>query len=151
MREQQVDGVFAQIPGRRTIAARLATGKTRNGLVRPDEIGLLLVATLLRGRNVCPAMVRDLMAARDHRLACGRVALDRKAGNEPRRLDRLRLEQRQDAPRAGEPKLATRQRSRRGHAAGDEARLGVEIERQTDDMARHHFPPNVDTSISGIA
>ena len=127
------------------------TGQSRDGLISSDEISLLLVAALLRGRNVCPAMMRDLMAARDHRLACGGMALDRKARNEPRRLDALRLEHTQDAPRAGEPKLAARQRGRRGHAAGNEARLGVEIESQTDDMARHHFPQNVDTGTAGIA
>ena len=33
--------------------------------------------------------------------------------------------------------LAARQRRRRGHAAGDEAGLGVEIEGEADDVAGH--------------
>ena len=51
--------------------------------------------------------------------------------------DAARFQERQDPARGQCAELAARQRRRRGHAAGDEARLGVEIEGQADDVARH--------------
>ena len=65
------------------------------------------------------------------------MALDGEARDEPGRANAGGLEQGQDAPRADQAELAARQRRRRRHAAGDEARLGVEIEGQADDVAGH--------------
>ena len=151
MCEQEVDGVLAQIPRRRAITARLAAGESRNRLVGADEIGLLLVAALLRGWNMRPAVVRNLVAVRGHRLARRRMALDGEAGHEPGGADAARFQQRQNPARADQAELAARQRGRRGHAARDEPGLRVEIEGQADDVARHLEPRSVDTSAIAIA
>src|SRR6185503_9240494 len=47
------------------------------------------------------------------------------------------LEKAENAARRHGAELAARQRRRRGHAARDEAGLGVEIEGEADDVAGH--------------
>ncbi len=146
VRQQEVDGVVAQVPGRRAVAARLAAGQPRDRLVGAGEVGLLLGAALLRRRHVRPAVVRHLVAVGDHRLAGARMALDGEAGDEPGRADGARFEHGQDPRRRDEAELAARQRRRRGHAAGDEGGLGVEVEGETNDVARHGRLRDVDRS-----
>src|SRR5262249_39092360 len=114
-------------------------GESGDRRVGANEVGLLLGAALLRGRHVRPAVVRHLVAVGDHRLAGARVALDGEARNEPGGADAAGLEQTQNASRPDQAELAARQRRRRGHAAGDETRLGVEVEGEADDVARHGF------------
>src|SRR5262249_27246229 len=53
------------------------------------------------------------------------------------RANAVGLEQGQDALRADKAELPARERRRARHAAGDESRLGVEVEAQADDVARH--------------
>src|SRR5258708_1104778 len=84
-------------------------------------------------------------------LTGARMALDRKAWNEPGGADAVRLEQSEDALRAEKPELPARERGRAGHAAGDEPRLRIEVEAQTDDVTRHPALPNVDTGAIHIA
>ena len=84
-------------------------------------------------------------------LTGARMALDRKAWNEPGGADAVRLEQSKNALRAEKPELPARERGRAGHAAGDEPGLRVEVEGQTDDVARHPALPNVDTGAIRIA
>ena len=141
MREQEIDGVLAQIPRRRAVAARLGAGQARNRIIGAHEIGLLFGARLRRRRDVRPAVVRDLVAACNYRVAFARPALDGEAGDEPGRLDLTAFEKIEDAARADGPaEFAARQRRRRRHAAGDEAGLRVEIESQADDVAGHLRP-----------
>ena len=129
--------MLAQVPRRRAIAARLCAGELLDRRVGADQVRLLLGARLRRRRDVRPAVMADLVAGRDHLLADLRMALDREAGREPGAAQPVRLEQAENPPRAGEPELAARQRRRRRHPARDEAGLGVEIERQADDVAGH--------------
>src|SRR5262245_8816984 len=84
-----------------------------------------------------PAVVADLMAVLDHGRAGVRVALDGEARDEPGAAQAMRFQERENPPRAGEPELAARQRRRAGHAARNEAGLGIEIEREADDVAGH--------------
>ena len=58
-----------EIPGRRTIAARLVPGQAKDGLVGAHEVGLFGLAALVGGRDMCPAVMGDLMARLHHRLA----------------------------------------------------------------------------------
>src|ERR1041385_5559420 len=97
MGKQQVDGVLAQVPGRRAVAARLASAQARNRIIGADEIGLFLGARLCCRRNVCPAVVRDLMAAGNYGLALARPAFDGETGDEPGRGDAAALEEIEDA------------------------------------------------------
>src|SRR6516162_2683950 len=69
------------------------------------------------------------------------MALDGEARDEPGRMQATRFEQGKDALRANEPELSARERRRRPHAARDETGLGVEIERETDDMAGQSGSP----------
>src|SRR5262245_31747513 len=82
-------------------------------------------------------MMRDFMPARDHGIAFPRPALDGEAGDEPGRWDAARFEEIKNAARGQRTELAARERRRRGHAARDEAGMGVEVEAEADDMARH--------------
>src|SRR5207247_3568439 len=108
-------------------------------------------APLLRGRDVRPAVMRDLMAVAHDRLAGARMARDGEARNEPGGADPVRLEQSENALRANKAELAARERRRADHTAGDEPGLRVEVEAQADDVARHPALPNVDTGASRIA
>ena len=137
MGEQEIDGVLAQVPRRRTIAARLAAGQPGDGIVGADEIGLLFLAALLRRRDMRPAVVRHLVPVPHHRLTGAGMAFDGKSRDEPGRANAGGLQQGQDAARADEAELSARERRRGRHAAGDEARLGVEVEGQADDVAGH--------------
>ena len=149
--EQEIDRVLAQLPRRGAVAARLATGQRGDGIIGADEISFLLGATLLRGRNMRPAVMRDFMAVAHDRLARAWMALDGEARNEPGGADAVRLEQSEDALRANKAELAARERRRAGHTAGDEPGLRVEVEAQADDVARHPALPNVDTGANCIA
>ena len=60
--QQQIDRVLAQVPGRRTVAARLAPGQPRDRVIGAHQIGFLLVAALVRRRNMRPAVMADLVA-----------------------------------------------------------------------------------------
>src|SRR5438477_9353029 len=90
---------------------------------------------------MCPAVMRDFMAGRDHGLAGAGMALDGEARDEPCRAYAKALEQVENAARADKAKFPARQCRRRGHAARDEARLRVEIEAQADNVARHAASP----------
>src|SRR5262245_35057500 len=136
MREQEIDGVLAQIPCGRAVAARLAAGQSRNRLVGAHEIGLLFRPTLPRRGNVRPAMVRHFMAVPHDVLASLRMALDGEARNEPGRPNAARAQQMPDALRADQSELAARERRRARHPARNEPRLGIEGEREEYDMAR---------------
>src|SRR5260370_24570385 len=133
------------------MAAPLAAGRRRDGIVRADKIRLLLGAAVLRRRDVRPAVVRHFMAVPHDCLTGARMALDRKAWNEPGGADAVRLEQSEDALRAEKPELPARERGRAGHAAGDEPGLRIDVEGQTDEAARHTALPNVDTGAIRVA
>src|SRR6185312_11694207 len=137
MGQQEIDGVLAQVPRRRTIATRLAPGEPGDGIVGTDEIGLFFLPALLRGGNMRPAVMRHLVPVLHHRLTGAGVALDGKSRDEPSGADTGGFEQGQDAPRADEAELPARERRRGRHATGDEARLGIEVEGQAHDVAGH--------------
>src|SRR5688572_75682 len=82
-------------------------------------------------------MMPDLVARVGHRRAFLWPALDGETRHEPGRRDAALLEEFEDAPRRHGAELAARQRRRRSHAARDEARLGVEVEGEADDMTGH--------------
>src|SRR5215510_13763367 len=103
MGQQQVDGVFAQVPRWRAIAARLAAGQTDNRLVGAHQISFFLFARLGCRRNMRPTVVSDLMPACDDRLAFVRPALDRKARNKPGCFDSARLQEIEDSLRSNRP------------------------------------------------
>src|ERR1700737_3569557 len=82
VREQKLDGVLAQPPGGRGIAARLAAGRRPRGVVgaagKPalgvvcaPEIGPPLVPALLPRRHMPPAVMGHFVAVPHHILACG--------------------------------------------------------------------------------
>src|SRR3954466_8469282 len=121
MGKQEIDGVLAQVPRRRTIAPRLAPGEPGDGIVGADEIGLLFLPALLRGGNMGPAVMRHLVPVPHHRLTGARMALDGKSRDEPGGADTGGLEQGQDTPGADEAELSTRERRRGCHATSDEA------------------------------
>src|SRR4051812_15490565 len=102
MGQQEIDGVLAQVPRRRTIATRLAPSEPGDGIVGADEIGLLLLPALLRRGNMSPAVMRHLVPVPYHRLTGARVALDGKSRDEPSGTDTRGFEQGQNAPRADE-------------------------------------------------
>src|SRR3954470_11715293 len=141
MGQQEIDGVLAQVPRRRTIATRLAPGEPGDGIVGTDEIGLFFLPALLRGGNMRPAVMRHLVPVLHHRLTGAGVALDGKSRDEPGGADTGGFEQGQDAPRADEAELSARERRRGRHATGDEARLGIEVEGQAHDVAGHLYLP----------
>ena len=141
MGEQKIDGVLAQVPGRRAIASRFAPGQAFDRRIGAHEIGFLLRPALLRGRHVRPAVMRHLVAVAHDLGAGGGMALDGKSRDEPGRAQPAGFQQRENAPGADEAKFSARQRRRRRHAARDEARLRVEIERETDDVAGQRGPP----------
>src|SRR6476659_11171110 len=109
MGEQEIDGVLAQVPRRRTIATRLAPGEPGDGIVGADEIGLLFLPALLRRGNMGPAVMRHLVPVLHHGLTGACVALDGKSRDETDSADTGGLEQGQDAPRADEAALSARQ------------------------------------------
>ena len=91
------------------------------------------------------------MAIPHDRLAGARMALDGKSRNEPGGTHTVRLEQGEDALRSHKAELAARERRRARHAAGNEARLRVEVEGEANDVARHLARSHVDTDATGIA
>src|SRR5262249_8794828 len=93
--------------------------------------------TLPRRGNVRPAMVRHFMAVPHDVLASLRMALDGEARNEPGRPNAARAQQMPDALRADQSELAARERRGAPHPAGKATRLGIEVEREAYDMARH--------------
>ena len=124
VREQQIDGVRAQVPGRRAVAARLAAREAHDRLAGPQQVRLLLRAAHGGGGDVRPAVVGDLVPVRHHRRAFLGLALDGEARHEPGACGcRARPSNARMRPRGQRAELAARQRRRRGHAAGDEARL----------------------------
>src|SRR6267143_4418278 len=68
------------------------------------------------------------------------LGLNGEAWREPGRADTPRLQKRQDAWRRLRSKLPARQGCGRGEAARDEARHGVNIEGEANDMAWHGGP-----------
>ena len=137
VREQQLDRVRAQVPGRGAIPSRPLPAELLDGVVRTNETRLLLFSRELCRRNVEPAVMRDLVAALDNPVAGVRVGLDRDARNEPRRPDLVLLEQGQNPRGADHPELASRDRRRTRLPAGDQARDGVEVKAQADDVFGH--------------
>src|SRR5205807_6942155 len=98
-------------------------------------VGLFLFASLRGVRDMGPAVVADLVAGRDHRLALARIGLDGVSGNEPSRSDAPRFEEVDQSPRPERAELAARQRRRRGEPAGDEARMRIEVEGEANEVA----------------
>src|SRR5262249_58476665 len=84
-----------------------------------------------------PAMVRHFMAVPHDVLASLRMALDGEARNEPGRPNAARAQQMPDALRADQSELAARERRGARHPARNETRLGIEVESEAYDMARH--------------
>src|SRR5262249_38081794 len=105
------------------------------GVIRPYHVGLLLLAALIGGWDVGPAVMGDLMAGLDHGLTLPRPGFDGEPRREPGGTDAARLQKRPDARRRPTAELAARQRRRRHQTARDEARHGVEIKGEADDVA----------------
>src|SRR5262249_33362387 len=76
MGQHSVDGVLAQVPRGRAVAASLVFAQAGDGIVSPHQIGFLLFARLGCGWKMCPAVVSDLIPAGDDRFALARPALD---------------------------------------------------------------------------
>ena len=136
--DQEFHRVRAQVPRRRAVTARMATGKFSDPLVGAHEPFFFLFTGKLGWRHVRPAMVPDLVAGVAYAPALIRIRRERMARDEPARLNPALLEQRQDPGRSDVgAELAARDRRGRGHAARNKPRHGVEIKRQTNDMSSH--------------
>src|SRR5262249_20320029 len=103
-----------------------------------DDLFFLLLARQRRGRAMRPAMMSDLVARLEDRLARLGKGFYRVTRNEPGGLDAVFLEQGDQTWRAGaRTEFAARDPRRRSLAARDEPRDGIEIESETDDVPGH--------------
>ena len=137
MLHQQVHGHIAQVPRRRTIAARRLAGQAHDALIAPDQLLLLAFRPERGGHAMRPAMVADLMARGMHRRHAGRVAVDRVPRNEPGRRNALLVQQPQDALRRRNAEIAPADERGRGLPARDRGRGVVVVKGQADKQVGH--------------
>jgi len=88
-----------------------------------------------------PTVVGDLVPARNDIAAFPWPAFYGETWDKPGRLDATRFKEIKDPARGHCAKLAARERRWSGHTAGNKARLGVEVERETNDVAWHENLP----------
>jgi len=141
VRQQEIDGGTAQIPGRRAVALRLLTRQAHDSLVGACQIGLFLITAHTGIGNVRPAVVADLVAIGEDGFAFSRVAFDGEPWHEPGAADPHAVEEVQDPMRGQRAEFAARQGRGRGHAPCDKPRLRVEVVAEADDVARHARAP----------
>ena len=136
--EHEIDRIRAQIPRRGAVTARILSRNAADRFIAANELLFFLFLRKARGRTVRPAVMRDLVTGIGDTLHGIRESLDRMAGDVPRSLDSMLLEQREQ-PRRGNAwsELAAGNPAGRGLAARDEARDRVEVERKTDDVFGH--------------
>ena len=92
--QQQIDGVRAEVPGGRAIAARRPAAQLLDRVVAKRQPLSFLLARQAGGRHVAPAVMADLMALLDHLAADLGVGLDHHARHEPGAAQLVFLEQR---------------------------------------------------------
>jgi hypothetical protein len=98
--QQQLVGDVRELPPRRDVAGRALARDLLDQLDALQEDGLLLLARHRDRVLVRVAVHADLVAALDHHPGLLGEGLDRVAGDEPRRLDAVALEQLQQPRRA---------------------------------------------------